>query len=353
MAAALFSAFFKPPSRPSSPVSVLLPEKAPTVINHRSELQKSPFLTNTNISPNASSSPRAIPKRQALPPSPVVSPVPSPPAGIPNTATVQKTNYGKAFIPVAPVTGKVSPLLRIPVELLVEIVGKHPSNLTPLRRTCKSLWAALDATFLLARVPVSQVGLLAAGQHAVTHGCTDIPVLNRLLDDGTAEEPLLEWCCLLNRIPLVQFLTTDRRPRPVPPTPKAICWASSRGHIRVVRTLLDRGAVPTEECLRAAARNHHIPVVRLLLERGAEPTSGALECALRAGHIDLVQLLLDRGAPPNDDVLSQAAYQGFVDVVCLLLEKGAVVTERAVDYACWGGNEKIIAMFEDRYPYSP
>ncbi|KAG5463013.1 MAG: ankyrin repeat-containing domain protein, partial [Olpidium bornovanus] len=341
----------------------------PVVIKKKSPLAPSPAGSPTSLipAPIVAAGGRGLPRHAApAPPS-----LPPAAAAGPRLPAIAAPQPGRAdAVPPPP-----PPLLRLPPEVLVEIVKRRPANLAALRRTCRALYLALDEPALAAAVPVAQVGAADSARHAVSCGCDDPAVIDRLLAAGAEPAALLEWACLLNRKSLVRHLLLDasRLPAPSPPSPppppsravrappasppgaaagrprvrptqKALCWASSRGHLSVVRTLLKAGCRPDEDSLRAAARNNHLPLVRLLLDAGAPPSSSALESALRADHYALVELLLDAGAPPSDDVLSAAAYQGSADVVRLLLDKGASASERAVDYASWGGHEAIVRM---------
>ncbi|KAJ6573159.1 ankyrin repeat-containing domain protein [Mycena vulgaris] len=121
--------------------------------------------------------------------------------------------------------------------------------------------------------------------------------------------------------------------------------ASSFGHAKSVRLLLDRGAdpndddgtngTPIQEALKSNAE--HWDVVRLLLEHGAEPTANGLTDmtilprAARDGQIEVAKGLLQRGvdleARGADDAtaLQAASCQGHLEMVTLLLDEGAAV----------------------------
>jgi hypothetical protein len=119
--------------------------------------------------------------------------------------------------------------------------------------------------------------------------------------------------------------------------------ATYKGHIEVVRVLLDHGANinatrrDKETPLNAAYRGKHLEVMQLLLEHGADANAGGplnwkpLHSASFEGHADVVQLLLDHGADINaltfahDTPLGKAVTEGHLEVVRLLLEHGADV----------------------------
>ena len=84
--------------------------------------------------------------------------------------------------------------------------------------------------------------------------------------------------------------------------------ASEGGHIRVVKSLLDRGVdvnarvAQWATALTVAAVSGHKEVVELLIERGADLNedndygSGALEAAAQYGHEEIAELLFEAGA---------------------------------------------------------
>lgn len=88
---------------------------------------------------------------------------------------------------------------------------------------------------------------------------------------------------------------------------RALRCAISRGHLHIVRLLLDMGATARARSGRllqhaAAAHRASVEMTRLLLDRGADPNAcngNALITAVQNGRIDLVALLVTRGADPN------------------------------------------------------
>ncbi len=107
-----------------------------------------------------------------------------------------------------------------------------------------------------------------------------------------------------------------------------ICMAASIGDLERVKMLLDQDPtlanrvseyvtyyVGSGAPLRNAAARGHIDVVRLLLERGADPNlreegiaphGYALYMAVANGHYEIAKLLLAHGAYPNPEVESSA-----------------------------------------------
>jgi ankyrin repeat protein len=84
--------------------------------------------------------------------------------------------------------------------------------------------------------------------------------------------------------------------------------ASEKGHVEVVKLLLDRGAEIDKQtfftALHLASYNGYVEVVKLLLDRGAEidkQTFGgtALHLASQNGHVEVVRILLQKGAASN------------------------------------------------------
>jgi hypothetical protein len=123
--------------------------------------------------------------------------------------------------------------------------------------------------------------------------------------------------------------------------------ASSKGHVGVVRVVLDKGAAINQRdpvgstALFYACCGGRTPVVRLLLERGADPTIARqggptpLVIASQNGHLEVVRLLLGHASAKtaiNDrdaegkTALWLACYRGRGGVVRALLENGADTT---------------------------
>ncbi|HEY7183393.1 MAG TPA: sigma-70 family RNA polymerase sigma factor, partial [Blastocatellia bacterium] len=126
-----------------------------------------------------------------------------------------------------------------------------------------------------------------------------------------------------------------------------ICTAASVGDLERARELLDRDPTLANRVseyvsyyigsgapLKNAAARGHIEIVKLLLERGADPNlpeegvaphGHALYSAVANGHYEIAKLLLGRGAYPNPEVESSAdalsraisnSDQAMIDLLC-------------------------------------
>jgi ankyrin repeat protein len=126
-----------------------------------------------------------------------------------------------------------------------------------------------------------------------------------------------------------------------------ICTAASIGDLERVRELLDRDPrlanrvseyvsyyIGSGAPLKNAAARGHIEIVKLLLERGADPNlpeegiaphGHALYSAVANGHYEIAKLLLEHGAYPNPEVESSAdalsrgisnSDQAMIDLLC-------------------------------------
>ncbi|CAE7943955.1 ANKRD50, partial [Symbiodinium sp. KB8] len=121
----------------------------------------------------------------------------------------------------------------------------------------------------------------------------------------------------------------------------ALIMASQRGHMEIVRMLLDTGAGENllsnngVTALMAASHIGHMEIVRMLLDTGAEENlvsnNGvtALMAASRYGHVEIVRMLLDAGAEANLEAyngvsaLILASRYGHVEIIRMLLDAGA------------------------------
>ena len=149
----------------------------------------------------------------------------------------------------------------------------------------------------------------------------------------------------------------------------ALHWATSAGHLAMVRKLLDDGADVNDANgtlkltpLRNAAAAGDEPLVKLLLSRGAEVNARdmtgftPLFLASGAGHGAVVRLLVESGADANasreDDFspLHAAARGGHQDVVRLLLDAGADLRSRTkggrtpLDDAASEGHSDVVSL---------
>ncbi len=110
----------------------------------------------------------------------------------------------------------------------------------------------------------------------------------------------------------------------------ALSYACDRGHVEVVRFLIERGANVNRADtfyqstpLTWAAFNGHSEVVKLLLEHGALGANDVLTLAVSQGDADLVQAVID-GGKPDASALSTAlvvATQGESAAIVALLQK--------------------------------
>ncbi len=122
----------------------------------------------------------------------------------------------------------------------------------------------------------------------------------------------------------------------------ALSGAARRGHVDVVKRLLETGARLSigsnsfggDSPLACAIESGHVEIVRIFLERGAMGVEGRkppLMVAAEKGDREIVEMLLARGADVNwvddsydqDTALRKAASRGHKDVVELLLDRGA------------------------------
>lgn len=152
----------------------------------------------------------------------------------------------------------------------------------------------------------------------------------------------------------------------------ALIWASSEGHERVVKILLNMGADINAEdhryrtALKGASMNGHEKVVKLLLIEGADVngqydnSGSALTLASEMGHEKVVKMLLDKGANVNaqndtdGNALRSASAGGHERIVRTLLDKGANINAQdwligsALQAASATGQENIVHILLDK-----
>lgn len=82
-------------------------------------------------------------------------------------------------------------------------------------------------------------------------------------------------------------------------------------------------------------------VVDLALDRGALPSPVAIENAAHRGHLDIVKRLVEAGGFPTTDALYQAAVGGHRGVVSYLLERGVPITPSNLNSIINHGDERV------------
>jgi hypothetical protein len=120
--------------------------------------------------------------------------------------------------------------------------------------------------------------------------------------------------------------------------------AARRGDVATVKALLDKGVdVNTKfrygaTALSYASDKGHLEVVKLLLERKANANvkdtfygATPLIWAAQKGYAKIVEALLDAGAEGKDDALAIGAGSGHTELVQMLLAKGGLKPETMSD----------------------
>jgi ankyrin repeat protein len=116
--------------------------------------------------------------------------------------------------------------------------------------------------------------------------------------------------------------------------------AARKGDVAAVKGFLDKGVdVNTKSrygatALSFACDKGHVEVVRLLLERGADPDvrdtfykATPMSWAAPKGFTEIVKLLLDKGSKEKGQALIIASSGGFVDMLQMILGKGELAPE--------------------------
>ena len=178
------------------------------------------------------------------------------------------------------------------------------------------------------------------------------PACNRKKRDPQSERPLLprktplHYAALWGLHSIVEFLVTEHQQDVnsrdfTPDNITPLHLALEKGHLKVTRVLLDRGADLTARDERGltpfhlAIQNGHAKVVRFLLERGADVTpqvNGGLHLALRSGQVEVAVMLIEHGADLDAKSksgltpLNLAIKYRQMKVVSMLIELGADVT---------------------------
>ena len=126
---------------------------------------------------------------------------------------------------------------------------------------------------------------------------------------------------------------------PISPLVSAARIQHSNKSLRIIRLLIDAGAdvnfhYGLRSALVAATEKGHVDVVRILLEKGARTCTKSLEYAINSGRDELLQLILDAGANVNSTFypwgyritsIGLAVLKGHVEIARMLITEGADV----------------------------
>lgn len=112
---------------------------------------------------------------------------------------------------------------------------------------------------------------------------------------------------------------------------RRLCLSASAGSADMVAYLIDQGAwvngispfEPVRRPIVLACEKGHLDVVKILLEHHAD-TSGAMQAASEGGHLAIVQTLLKHGADITGSI-QKAGKGGYRDIVELLLDYETII----------------------------
>lgn len=136
-------------------------------------------------------------------------------------------------------------------------------------------------------------------------------------------------------------------------TGEGLSKAFERGHISVVRTLLDKPPYKSfyTQCLMSASLHGLYQLVKVILAEDTDAnavTNDVIYRATEKGDIGIVKLLLNHGTVTEESVFL-AAHEGHKEILQLLLENGGNPNARersngdtALQTACYHGHKDIV-----------
>lgn len=159
----------------------------------------------------------------------------------------------------------------------------------------------------------------------------DLPAVRRLLDQGLPAS--------------LQIPTPQEEWEGIPPSEQAIHLAARRGHLAMVKLLLDRGASPDardSEGVTPLFETSDPAIAKLLIARGAKVSardSDGVQPIHRAAtrSLELVKLLVRHGADPlardkrGSRPLHEAACDSTLEIASDLVGRGSPVDARIAD----------------------
>lgn len=126
-----------------------------------------------------------------------------------------------------------------------------------------------------------------------------------------------------------------------PPTPRMIELACSRGHVEIVRAMIERwpNAIPWLNAARGACRSG-IPELEVMTMLPPGVTGDmatywwyySLEGACRGGHLDLVRM---KWAAVHDELYSKCMYPWYERIMIAACYSGSLDVIRLIDMAGW------------------
>jgi len=181
----------------------------------------------------------------------------------------------------------------------------------------------------------------------------------------------IEKCCEENLLILLKYLLDIKRAN-IAVNNDFLILASRRGHIEIVRLLIDKGIninqtnKDGQNALHWACENGHNETVQLLIQKGVDTKQkdifrqNALHWASRRGHKELVQLLMGKGLDANEkdkfgkSALHWAWFYDHKEVVQLLIEKGIDIHQQnndgqnALHWASSKGHKDVVHLLVEK-----
>jgi ankyrin repeat protein len=244
---------------------------------------------------------------------------------------------------------------------------------TVLARACLTALLQLDENVDRERLETFPLAFYAA-EHWVNHAQFE-RVASRIQDDMerlfNPRSPYFAAWVWIYDVDLPIYVRGPLEKHPSPPIATALYYASLCGFGGLANYIIcthgedvnaKSGSYRTP--LRAASYKGHIDVVRVLLDHGAnvnttDKKDTPLISAYRGGHLEIMRLLLEHGADvdvwcnSNDLVLRYASRNGQAEVVQLLLRHNANVNARGflgwtpLHKASNGGHTKVVRLLLD------
>jgi ankyrin repeat protein len=182
-------------------------------------------------------------------------------------------------------------------------------------------------------------------------------------DDSWDLEDACYWAICGGQLDVLRFLLT-RRLSTMQGGSSMLMMAALQGHMESVTALYAGTGIDEEwesSSLRWASSAGHLHIVRLLLGSGVDANARCrdgwppLMHACAGGHLAVAQLLINNGADVNASVaglpkmnaLVRAASLGRTDAVLLLMQWGAVPSPEAVAAAVASGHHHIVPLLMD------
>ena len=134
--------------------------------------------------------------------------------------------------------------------------------------------------------------------------------------------------------------------------PEVTQMAASRGHIHIVKWLLEKNFVSSSLICNAAAEGGQLGIIQWTVEQGFPRDRDSIRLAVQSGHLGAVRWMLDNDFPVVSSICDEAAIKGQLAVLKLLRQRGFAWSRDTLFDAVRGAHsDAVLWMLENGCPW--